>query len=118
MTTISSHRSGYGPRLAFTAAVGAIFAVAIAFVRVPTSLGVQAPEPASFFVERDLSGREYIWRVWWRARDDLIDVNPQWVVTAGLVAMLALFAVGAILAIWLVTKPIPISDDEAAPADG
>jgi hypothetical protein len=46
----------------------------------------------------------------------LIDVEPQWLVTGGLIALLVVFAAGMLLAIWLVTGP-PTSDD-TTPADG
>ena len=109
-------RFGVSPRLAVTVAIGVLLAVAVALVRVPTSLGVKVPEPATFATEPDMTVREYIWRVWWRARDDLIDVDPQWLVTAGLIALLVVFAAGTLLAIWLVSG-VP-ADEDIARADG
>ena len=101
-------------RTLFTVLVGLMFALAIAVIEVPTSLGVKVPQPV--FGEQDLSGRERIWRVWWRARDDLLDAEPQWMVTAALIVLLLVFAVGTLLAIWLVTGPPTAYDTN--PADG
>lgn len=115
-------------RSIFTLAIAAVFALAAVLLRIPTSLGVKVPRAStdttgnettttiSSTAESDLSGHEYIWRVWWRARDDLIDVEPQWLMTGGLIALLAIFAGGMLLAIWLVTKPL--SDDDFALPDG
>jgi hypothetical protein len=110
----TDRQSWFSPRTVFTLIVGLLFAVAVALIEVPTSLGVKVPRPD--FGQPDLSGSERIWRVWWRARDDLIDVEPQWLVTGGLIALLVVFAAGMLLAIWLVTGP-PTSDD-TTPADG
>jgi hypothetical protein len=109
-------QSGRSARAVVTLTIAAIFAAVIAFVRLPTSLGVKVPRPETIFTEPDLSGREYIWRVWWRARDDLIDAQPQWLVTGGLIALLAIFALGTLLAIWLVTGPP--ARDKASTRDG
>ena len=101
-------------RVGFTLAVVLLFALATALIEVPTSLGVRVPRPA--IGQPDLSGSERIWRVWWRARDDLIDVSAQWLVTSGLLVLLAIFAVGMATAIWLVTGPQ--RDDDVLPRDG
>jgi len=113
-------------RVIFTLAIAAVFAFAVCLVRIPTSLGVKVPRPSTdttgnettttiaSIAEPDLSGHEYIWRVWWQARDDLINVEPQWLVTGGLIALLAIFALGMLLAIWLVTGP-PTGDEVPAP---
>lgn len=116
MMTDAVRQTGRSARAVVTLTIAAIIAAAIAFVRVPTSLGVKAPRPETIFTEPDLSGREYIWRVWWRARDDLIDAQPQWLVTGGLIAILAVFAFGMLLAVWLVTGPP--TRDEAPTRDG
>ena len=103
-----------GPRTLVTLAIAASFAIGAAIVQVPTSLGVEAPRPV--FGEPDLSSSEYIWRVWWRARDNLINVNPQWLVTGSLLALLAVFAAGTLAAIWIVTGPP--TDDDLTTTDG
>lgn len=102
-------------RKVITFGMAALFAAAVTFIRVPTTLGVQVPRPETLFTEPDLSSSEYIWRVWWRARDDLVDVDPQWLVTAGLLAILAVFAAGMVTAIWLVTGPL--TGEDLAPSD-
>ena len=114
MTTGPNRLPTLSSRTLYTVVVGLLFVLAVTVIEVPTTLGVKVPQPV--FGEQDLSGRERIWRVWWRARDDLIDAEPQWLVTAGLIALLAVFAVGTLFAIWLVTGP-PSSDD-TDPADG
>ena len=113
MTDTNRH-ARLSPRLVTTAVIGAIFAAIVGLVKVSTSLGVMVPEPV--LGQPDLSGSEYIWRVWWRARDDLIDVSPQWLVTTGLIALLTIFVAGMLLAIWIVCGP-PTSDD-ITPTDG
>lgn len=73
----------------------------IALVRVPTYLGVEAPT-------YDKRGNEYLWRVWWRARDDFVDVSPSWLLSLALLIALAVF-VAAILAAYRIALSIPSS---------
>ena len=79
-----------------------VIAVAVfALVRVPTHLGVEAPI-------NDKRGSEYLWRVWWRARDDMIDVSPSWLFGVVLMMALVVFLVG-ILAAYRIALSIPSS---------
>lgn len=78
-----------------------VAAALIALVRVPTYLGVEAPI-------YDKRGNEYLWRVWWRARDDFVDVSPSWLLGAALLVGLVVFVV-AILAAYRVALSIPSS---------
>ena len=77
----------------------------IALARVHTRLGVEA-------FSWDKNGREYIWRVWWRARYHIVDLGHDRLfvfVYAGLaLAFLALSA----LACWIALVP----DDASSPA--
>jgi len=86
----------------------ALAAAAATWITVPTTLGVKVPETAISGFDQtsiDLTGHERIWRVWWRARDKFIDVHPQWIVTAGLIVLLAIFALGVLAAIWIALSP-------------
>ena len=114
--TESTNSSRFSPQLIATSIAAVAFAAFVGLVKVPTTLGVKVQQPNSSTIEPDMTGKEYIWRVWWRARDDLIDFSPQWIVTAGLIALLAIFAAGMLLAIWLVTGPAKESD--LTPTDG
>ena len=53
----------------------------------------------------DTSGNEQIWRVWWRARDDYVQLDQQWLVTLGLCMLLAVFVIGVLAAIWIALSP-------------
>lgn len=89
-------------------AVIVVLGVIVAWIYVPTRLGVQVPETAIPSIDPtsiDLTSRERIWRVWWRARGDFIDVNPQWIMTAGLFVLLAVFLIGVLAAIWIALSP-------------
>lgn len=77
----------------------AVFAAFSTLGRVHTHLGVKA-------VAWDKDGREYVWRVWWRARDDIIDLNPAWVFSGFYVVMIVAFLGLSALAFWLALVPI------------
>ena len=74
------------------------------FARVDTYLGVEAPR-------WDKRGEEYVWRVWWRASDDLISVSPSWLLDVALIGAAILFAALLALGLWLLL----VSDREEAP---
>lgn len=75
-----------------------VFAVFTGVSRVHTRLGVEA-------FPWDKNGREYVWRVWWRARDNMITVDPPWVFTAAFFALVGLFVVFSVLAFWIALVP-------------
>jgi hypothetical protein len=88
----------------FAWAVGvAVFAAFVMLARVHTRLGVVAPP-------RDKNGREYVWRVWWRARDDVVNVGSDGTVAFVYVALAMAFVALGVLAFWLALVP-----DERAP---
>ena len=77
-------------------------------LRVPTTLGVKVPETRIPGLDPsliDTSSNEHIWRVWWRARDDYLTVHPQWLMSAGLLVLLALFVIALLAAIWFALSP-------------
>ena len=83
---------------------------AVALLRVPTHLGVKVEEANGTSRFRstvlDKSGNEYLWRVWWRARGEFVDVNPSWMLGAALLAGLMVFVVG-IFAAYRIALSIP-----------
>jgi hypothetical protein len=86
----------------------ALLGAAASWISVPTTLGVQVPETAISGIDPslvDTSGHERIWRVWWRARGEFIELDHQWLVTAGLIVLLAVFAIGTMAAIWIALTP-------------
>ena len=83
-----------------------IAGVVLAMIRVKTSLGVKVRPTYTVAGDYyDKTGREYIWRIWWRARDELFDVHEQWVVTIGLLTLCAVFAAALLGAIWIAMSP-------------
>ena len=74
-----------------------------ALLRVPTHLGVKVEEASSTSRFRqmvlDKSGNEYLWRVWWRARGEFVDVGSSWLLGVVLLAGLAVFVVGIFAAL-------------------
>jgi hypothetical protein len=114
MTESIARANRFDRRLIWCGAVAAA-AVALSFVQVKTTLGVQVPETRIIGIDPslvDLSGQEPIWRVWWRARGEIVDVEPQWLVTTALTALLAVFAVGILAAIWFALSVEPEQIDE------
>ena len=89
----------------------AIAGLILALIRIPTSLGVRV-EPTTGIggFEYDKSGHERVWRVWWRARDDLFDLQTQWPLTAGLIVLFSIFVTGVLAAVWIALSP-----DESTP---
>jgi hypothetical protein len=79
-----------------------------AMIPVPTTLGVKVPETSMPGIDPsqvDTSGNDQIWRVWWRARDDMIDASPQWMLTVVLTLLLALFVIALLAAVWFALAP-------------
>jgi hypothetical protein len=82
-----------------------VFLGYVLLARVHTRLGVEAPS-------WDKDGQEYVWRSWWRARHEIVDIGPsgfQVVLYAGLA--IAFVILGA-LACW-----IALVADEPAESD-
>lgn len=99
----SSERGGRPSTARLVGAATVVAALAlVALVRVPTHLGVKVEEAnrtAAFNTGlRDYRGSEYLWRVWWRARDQFIDVGPSWLLGLALLAGLMVFLVGVLVA--------------------
>lgn len=66
--------------------------------RVHTRLGVKAP---TF----DKHGRDYVWRIWWRARDDIVDFGSHQVVVVAYVGLPLVFLALCALACWVALVP-------------
>ena len=84
----------------------AIAGLILSWIRIPTSLGVKVVATAGLGgIEYDKTGHERIWRVWWRARDDIFEVHAQWLLTAAFIAMLAVFLMCTLAAVWIALSP-------------
>jgi hypothetical protein len=83
----------------FAWALGVIgFLAFVMLARINTYLGVQA-------VPWDKSGHEYVWRVWWRARNDIIQSGPGWVFLLAYVALALAFIGLSAVAFWIALVP-------------
>jgi uncharacterized membrane protein len=103
-------------RLVFGVTLLAALAL-LALTRVTTYLGVKVVEARgsnSYIPPAYFRGREYIWRVWWRARDDMVDISPSWLLGAALILMLVAFGAAVIAAFRLA---LAIPPDPAPRAD-
>lgn len=80
--------------------------------QVTTNLGVEAPV-------WDKSGREYVWRIWWRSRHEIVDFGPAWGFTLVYIALALAFSVLSALAVWvaLVPSESPPTHQERPTAD-
>ena len=93
---------------------GTVLAAAalVALIRVPTHLGVKVVEAnrdsEATLTSSDFRGSDYLWRVWWRARDDMVDVSPSWLLGLALIGGLVVFLVG-VFAAYRLALSIPIS---------
>src|SRR4051794_23947496 len=47
------------------------FAAFVLVVKLPTHLGIEA----SLY---DKAGRDYVWRIWWTPRHDIVSFGPNW----------------------------------------
>lgn len=84
------------------------FAAFIVLGKVSTHLGVEA-------VPWDKQGREYVWRVWWRSRHQIVDLGPAWG-SALLLEVLALaFVVLSVAAVWIALVPDERAGDNELP---
>ena len=82
--------------------LASVAGIILALIRVPTYLGVKVEGTVGIGgIEFDKAGHERIWRVWWRARDDLFDVSPQWIFTSALIMLLVLFVTATLAAVWI-----------------
>ena len=111
MSTLSPSNQLTARRVVWAATVAVAVAV-VGLLRVPTHLGVKVVEAnsaAPFTTPAmDFHGRDYLWRVWWRARDDMIDVSPSWLLVVALLVGLAVFVVG-VFAAYRLALSIPSS---------
>ena len=91
-----------------------LIGAALMLLRVPTTLGVQVPETRILGLDPsliDTSSHEHVWRVWWRARDDYLTASPQWLLSAGLLVLLAVFVIALLAAIWFALSPVAEAAD-------
>jgi hypothetical protein len=90
--------------------LSAAFALFIVVAKVHTYLGVKVKPTitsiAGFETSKmDMNGHEHVWRVWWRARHEMLSLGPNWGFTA-LLTLLGLLFVGlCVLAIWVALVP-------------
>lgn len=87
----------------------AIFGIWAAFGRVHTHLGVSAGR-------FDKDGRETVWRVWWRARNDFIS-RDSWVIVAFYLLFLFVFISLCAAALWFVLVEGDPAGEHAEEAD-
>ena len=66
--------------------------------QVTTNLGAEAPI-------WDKSGRDYVWRIWWRARHEIVDFGPSWGFTVVYLALALAFIALSVLAVWIALVP-------------
>lgn len=77
-----------------------VIATALAVLRsVTTNLGVEA------LARSDKQGRDYVWRIWWRARHEIVDFGPAWGFTVIYVGLALAFVVLSALAVWVALVP-------------
>ena len=97
-------------------ALGVIIGLATALVFIPinTQLGekVQPTGTQRGFELWDKSGHDLIGNIWWRAHEDMLDVNET-ALTAFLLMLLVAFIGLAIFALWYALS-IPAADDSPA----
>jgi hypothetical protein len=95
--------------------ITAIAGIGFALIHVPTSLGVKVPEAIDLYgitTTVDKSGNDAIWRVWWRARDQIFDLHRQLPMTIGLLLLLTTFVTCLLGCVWFALS-IPVSDPES-----
>jgi len=94
------------------AATGLVATALVALIRVPTHLGVKVveanPDSEATLTSSDFRGSDYLWRVWWRARHDMVDVSPSWLLGLALLGALVVFLIG-VLAAYRLALSIPSS---------
>lgn len=99
-------------RFAVWLGLSVAFLAFVALAKVSTHLGVEA-------APWDKHGREYVWRVWWRSRHQIVDLGP----TYGSAVALGVLALGFLLlsvaAIWvvLVADQRPSDNAQASPSE-
>jgi hypothetical protein len=106
----SSEKSVRGRIIIWAVAV-TLFAAFVTLSRVNTRLGVEA-------VSWDKDGRDYVWSVWWRARNDIVDLGPDRLFVFVYVCLAVAFVALSILAFWLALVPDdPPQSTHRLPAD-
>jgi hypothetical protein len=59
----------------------------------------------------DKTGKDAIWRVWWRAHDQIFHTQRQWAISAIFASLLVLFVICALACVWFALAiPVPESD--------
>jgi hypothetical protein len=53
----------------------------------------------------DKRGQDYVWNVWWRARDEMLSLGPSWRFTVLMLILVALFVLGSAMVIWIAMVP-------------
>jgi hypothetical protein len=86
-----------------------IFVGWAALARVHTHLGVAA---GPF----DKDGREVVWRVWWRARDDFVSRESPLVVAVYLLLIITIVGLSAV-ALWIALAEDDVVEDKSPRAD-
>lgn len=80
--------------------------------RISTNLGVEAPSS-------DKSGHDHVWRIWWRARHEIVDFGPAWGFTIIYLALALAFVALSALVVWIALVPDErtggVSDPTATP---
>jgi hypothetical protein len=96
-------------------AMAVIIVGAIAFIFVPinTWLGVKVKATGDQHGNEiwDKRGNDMIWNIWWRAHEEMLDLN-QTLVTIGLFILLAAFIACTLAALWYALS-IPAIDETA-----
>ncbi len=88
-----------------------LFAAYFTLSRVNTRLGVEA-------VSWDKDGRDYVWRVWWRARNDIVDFGSDGLFVFVYVCLAMAFVALSVLAFWLSLVPDdPPQSSRSLPVD-
>lgn len=74
--------------------ISAAFVAFVALAKVSTHLGVEA-------VPWDKRGREYVWRVWWRSRHQIVGLGPSWGSALALGTLAVAFVLLGVAAVWV-----------------
>ena len=87
-----------------------LFAGFVLLLKVNTYLGVKV-RPTFVSIggivseQYDKRGQDYVWNVWWRARNEMLSLGPSWGFTLLMLVLVALFVLGSALAIWIAMVP-------------
>lgn len=98
-------------------AVSIAFVVFVVLGGVHTYLGVKVKPTVvtigSFQTERlDMNGHEHVWRIWWRARHEMMNLGSGWGFPVLLTTLGLLFIVLSIFSIWVALVPHDESEND------